>query len=197
MKIRSIYSLIFISLVGLISCGNSSCNNKCDNIVDEEHCPYFMGIPIDGDKDVVIDSLIHRGFAPKLWRDVGPYTGMFDGVECNIEIVTNHDKVSRIVVCNRYRLDEDDVKRRYNQWVMEYSNNSKYTIVDTVLIPLSCHLSYEMDCNHKTYESVFTQTAKDGETRHPVWMRIYEDGLWYYVCIYYDNILNQPHGEDL
>lgn len=117
----------------------------------------FLGIPIDGSKSEMIQKLKSKGFHSTSYnKDV--LTGEFNGIDVNVFINTNGDKVCRIMVCDANTVNERSIQIRFNRLCRQFEQNSKYTtIIDNDLIPDDEDISYEISVNHKRYEAVFYQ----------------------------------------
>ena len=72
----------------------------------------FLGIPIDGSKSDMIQKLKAKGFRVDSYNDV--LEGEFNGIDVNVYIVTNGDKVCRIMVCDANPVDERSIQIRFN-----------------------------------------------------------------------------------
>lgn len=59
----------------------------------------FLGIPVDGPKNVMIQKLKAKGFTYNQSKDI--LIGQFNDYDVELSVVTNNNKVSRIVVADR------------------------------------------------------------------------------------------------
>jgi hypothetical protein len=93
--------------------------------------PVFLGLPLGGDLEVFVDSLEDRGYEVQMMSGtVVSLTGMFDGVQCIIEVhatpksSTVHqvsvsfsefmeNEVARML---KYRQIKKQLKRKYSKW---------------------------------------------------------------------------------
>ena len=116
----------------------------------------FMGIPVDGFKSEMIQKLKEKGFVSST-VDKNILEGEFNGTQVNVYVVTNNNKVYRIMLCDAHSKDEVDIKIRFNKLCQQFKNNSKYTSLDDYTIPEDEDISYEMAANNKRYEAVFYQ----------------------------------------
>jgi hypothetical protein len=121
----------------------------------------FLGIPVDGFKFDMIRKLKEKGFVSSPYKD-DVLTGEFNGADVNIHIVTNNNKVYRIVVCDAKTISETDIRIRFNNLCRQFANNSKYTTpilasVDDYIISEDEDISYEMAVNNKRYQASFYQ----------------------------------------
>lgn len=120
----------------------------------------FLGVPVDGNKSEMIQKLKAKGYTSNPY-DKDVLIGKFNGANVNINIVTNNNKVCRIVVCDAKTMNESDIKIRFNNLCQQFQNNKKY-------IPASLsspdytlsddeNISYELLVNNKRYEAVYYQ----------------------------------------
>lgn len=116
----------------------------------------FLGIPVDGTKAEMIQKLKAKGFTSSAY-DKEILQGEFNGSQVNIHIVTNNNKVYRIMVCDANKIDETNIKIRFNKLCNQFINNSKYTTLYDNIIPDGEDISYNMLVNKKRYEAVFYQ----------------------------------------
>lgn len=121
----------------------------------------FMGIPVDGYKSEMIQKLKEKGFTvSKIQDDI--LEGEFNGMTVRVYVVTNNNKVWRIMVSQVNNEDEAAIRIRYNNLLTQFQNNKKY-------IPLSDSqfknykiaededISYEIAVHKKRYDAVFYQ----------------------------------------
>ncbi len=116
----------------------------------------FLGIPIDGSKSAMIQKLKSKGFRANSYKkDV--LEGEFNGVDVNIHIATNGDKVCRIMVCDANPVDERSIQIRFNNLCRQFEKNPKYMSIGDHLIPDDEDIAYGITVNNKRYEAVFYQ----------------------------------------
>ena len=118
----------------------------------------FLGIPVDGTKTAMIQKLKAKGFTHSTW-DKNILEGEFNGFDVNVHIVTNNNKVWRIMLADKITQDETGIKIRFNELCRQFENNKKYkSMTDKEqTIPDDEDLSYEMTVNNKRYEAVYYQ----------------------------------------
>ena len=157
--------------------------------VDENAFP-FLGIPIDGSRNFMINQLIAKGFELTRYEYL---TGQFNGEPVRVYVHTYHDKVDRIAVIFEPS-PEMDLREQYNNLLSSFEKNKKYRPITKNLVIPDDELFYWSNKKYKArYEAVATGSRKiAGE----VWFAIVEQG-GYRVGLYYDNLKNRPHGEDL
>lgn len=115
----------------------------------------FLGIPVDGTKTAMIQQLEAKGYQYNSTMDV--LTGEFNGKEVILSVVTNNNKVYRILVKDAVGSSETDIKIRFNTLCQQFENNKKYLAPQDYRIPDDEKISYEMSVNNKRYEADFYQ----------------------------------------
>lgn len=84
----------------------------------------FLGIPVDGSKSEMMQKLKAKGFTNSpVNKDA--LIGQFNGTNVDIHIVTNNNKVCRIMVCDVNTMNEGDIKIRFNKLCQQFQNNKK------------------------------------------------------------------------
>lgn len=132
----------------------------------------FLGIPVDGFKADMRKKLIAKGFTPTTYRE-DVLEGEFNGHDVYVHIVTNNNKVWRIMVADKNNINETDIKIRFNKLVRQFENNERYkkpfdSVAEEIgnlgsneeggyIIPEEEDISYEMSVNNKRYEANFCQ----------------------------------------
>jgi len=161
----------------------------------------FLGIPVDGSKSEMIQKLKSKGFtnSPDN-KDV--LVGEFNGTDVNISVVTNNNKVYRILVCDANTKNEADIKIRFNNLCYQFKNNERYvpaSLVSDYTIPDDEKISYGLTVQKKRYEASYYQLSADLEATFNklVWFMICELYGKYYIAMFYDNEYNKANGEDL
>lgn len=166
------------------------------SIYAQQNVTKFLGIPVDGSKAAMIQELRAKGFTYNTITD--RLEGEFNGEKVYILIQTNKNKVWRIIVYDKTRRDEGQIKIRYNELFQQFKDNSKYTISETYhKLSDSEDISYEISVNNKQYAAVFYQLPYEGAQNRIVWFTIIKDYGEYNIAIYYENKRNASHGEDL
>ncbi|MDR0790454.1 MAG: hypothetical protein LBO06_06635 [Bacteroidales bacterium] len=116
----------------------------------------FLGIPVGGSKSEMIQKLRSKGFTSSpANKDV--LVGEFNGVSVNIHIVTNNNKVCRIMVADANQMSEGDVKIRFNTLCKQFQNNKKYLWLSDYTLSDDEDISYGMSVKNKRYEAVYYQ----------------------------------------
>lgn len=119
----------------------------------------FLGIPVDGFKPEMIQKLKAKGFVSSEF-DNDILQGEFNGAQVYLHVVTNNNKVYRIMLTDAIRVDEIAIKNRFNTLCKQFKNNSRYFSFGDYTIPSEEDISYEMSVNNKRYEAAFYQTMK-------------------------------------
>ena len=126
-------------------------------IYAQQDVTKFLGIPVDGSKSEMIQKLKAKGYTSSpLDKDV--LVGEFNGADVNIHVVTNNNKVYRIMICDVNNIDE-----RFNRLCEQFVNNSKYSSLplEEYMIPDDEDISYEITVHKKRYEAVFYQKTDE------------------------------------
>lgn len=122
----------------------------------------FLGIPVDGTKAEMIQKLKANGYT---LDSSGEYlTGEFNGRDVNIYVVTNNNKVYRIMVADANNIYETDIKIRFNKLCSQFENNGRYVKMfadEDYYIPEDEDISYNMTVNNKRYEAAYYQYPKN------------------------------------
>ena len=118
----------------------------------------FLGIPVDGNKSDMISKLKSKGFKQSPY-DEDVLTGEFNGMDVNVCIGTQNNKVCRITVGDVNTMDEVNIKIRFNRLCDQFENNSKYINLLGKDQKIKEHedISYEMLAHKKRYEAIFYQ----------------------------------------
>ena len=170
------------------------------SVFAQKEVTKFLGIPVDGYKSEMIQKLKAKGYRYNSATDY--LEGEFNGMDVEIAVVTNNNKVYRIFVADKYSVDESQIKIRYNNLCYQFSNNSKYVTLKDYSISESEDISYELLVHNKAYQAAFFQILSDNDTdedilNRQVWFTINEQYGKYKILMYYDNGYNQANGDDL
>lgn len=84
----------------------------------------FLGIPVDGTKQQMIENLKAKGFVYDSKEDV--LSGEFNGEEVFIQVQTQGNKVWRLAVIDKSFRNETQIKIRFNKLVRQFENNESY-----------------------------------------------------------------------
>lgn len=128
---------------------------------------HFLGIPVDGYKPEMKKKLQNKGYTISP-SDKDVLVGEFNGTDVNIHIVTNNNKVYRIMVRDKIGRSEGDIKIRFNNLCHQFQNSEKYIPAalspSDNIIPEEEDISYEMSVKNKRYEAVFYQLPTNLDT---------------------------------
>ena len=142
---KKILSIIAMAFLALAICAH------------EKDVTTFLGIPIDGSKSAMRKKLISKGFTPK--NDIGTeyFVGEFNGYNVNVNVVTNNNKVWRIVLHDKNCQGEADIRIRFNTLCHQFEKNERYYTPEDFTIPEKEDISYEMTVNKKLYSASYYQ----------------------------------------
>lgn len=146
----------------------------------------FLGIPVDGNKQQMIQKIKEKGYLYNSNYD--RLEGEFNGRDVFIYVVTNNNKVYRILVEDAVYSSEGDIKIRFNTLLRQFENNNqKYFSMSTEDGELSESedISYEMTVNNKRYEAAFIQTNNtlDSVTLSKKWRNLIRKTMGMIICL--------------
>lgn len=132
----------------------------------QKNVTQFMGIPIDGTKSAMIQKLKAKGFTYNATDDV--LSGQFNGRNVNLHVVTNNNKVYRIMVADAVGTTEGEIKIRFNTLCNQFEKNGKYlpqNLLGQYTLSDDEDISYEMNVHNKRYQAAYYQvTEADQDT---------------------------------
>jgi len=151
-KILKIFALIFMQFLLSVS------------LYAQQDVIQFLGIPVDGSKSEMIKKLKGKGYTSHPYsKDV--LVGEFNGTDVEIHIVTNNNKVCRIMVSDANTRSVGNIKIRFNNLCRQFQNNKKYLTAplskSDYTIPEDDDISYNMSVKNKRYEAIFYQLPTD------------------------------------
>ena len=121
----------------------------------------FLGIPVDGTKNAMIQKLKEKGFTYNARLDY--LEGEFNGRDVKLYLVSNNNRVYRVFIKDAIGLDETEIKVRFNRLCSQFKKNEKY-------IPANFEgkyelnededISYEMLVHKKRYEASYYQLGE-------------------------------------
>ena len=117
----------------------------------------FLGIPVDGTETEMKQKLIAKGFVPKKMGDLEWLEGEFNGHDVNVYIGTNNNKVYRIMLADKNRVDEAQIKIHFNNLVKQFENNKRYYAFGDYSLSDEEDISYEMIVHNKIYAAYYSQ----------------------------------------
>ncbi len=123
----------------------------------------FLGIPVDGTKAAMIQKLKAKGFKHNVTFDY--LEGEFNGRDVEVHVVTNNNKVWRIMVKDKYPTSkESTIKTRFNTLCDQFVKNGKYipaNLTGEYKIDEDEDISVQMEVYNKVYEAVYFQTSEN------------------------------------
>lgn len=133
----------------------------------QKNVTQFLGIPVDGTKAAMMQKLKAKGYTYNAKLDC--LEGEFNGRDVTLHIVTNNNKVWRIMVSDAYPTrNEADIRVRFNTLCRQFSKNGKYMPVDITgefEISEDEDISIQMSLYNKRYEAAYYQvTEADKDT---------------------------------
>ena len=119
----------------------------------------FIGIPIDGPKEQLIEKIKAKGFRGSPYHEY--LEGQFNGRNVQIYVKDNHGIAWRVFVAfpktNAYR-----VRFEYNQLLNQFLQNDKYFPLEPFEeIPHDEDIPYEMTVHNKDYSAGFGFISPD------------------------------------
>lgn len=120
----------------------------------------FMGIPIDGTKAEMVEKIKAKGFTYNAKEDC--LEGEFNGRDSYISVVTNRNKVYRIVVRDANYMNKNDIKIRFNRLVWQFLENNRYMPTDykgEYFIDDDLNIEYETLVEKRRFEASFCQIS--------------------------------------
>jgi hypothetical protein len=151
----------------------------------------FMGIPVDGDKASMVRALRGKGFALSS-SNSSMLIGEFNGKQVNVHIVTNNNKVCRIMVTEVVGVGEGDIKINFNKLYNQFKDNKNYmsALASDGIIPDDEDISYEMLVSKKRYEASFYQKSSTSDSA-----RTARELQEYFLTKYTKDQLDNPSAE--
>ncbi|MBQ4420228.1 MAG: hypothetical protein II878_01625 [Bacteroidales bacterium] len=125
----------------------------------------FLGIPVDGTKNQMIQKIKAKGFTYNQKQD--RLKGKFNGRDVYVSVVTNKNKVWRIMVQDVVPSSETDIRIRFNELCRQFAENEKYlaqNLTGNYEIESDENISYNITVRNKRYQAgYFQMTEKDKE----------------------------------
>lgn len=153
--------ILFVAVCILFGAGNVMAQqNK-----NKTEVTKFLGIPVDGTKNQMIQKIKAKGFTYNQKQD--RLKGKFNGRDVYVSVVTNKNKVWRIMVQDVVPSSETDIKIRFNELCRQFAENEKYVpqnLTGNYEIESDEDISYNITVRNKRYEAgYFQMTEKDKE----------------------------------
>lgn len=151
----------------------------------------FLGIPVDGTKQEMIQKLKSKGFTYN--QRLEALEGEFNGEEVLIQVQTQNNKVWRLFIMDTESRSEEQIKIRFNKLVSQFENNGKYIpLKETQTIDENEDISYEISVHDKQYQANFLS-----ETDGFAWFTIGRLKGGYCIAMFYESPKNAANGSDL
>lgn len=153
--------ILFVAVCILFGAGNVMAQqNK-----NKTEVTKFLGIPVDGTKNQMIQKIKAKGFTYNQKQD--RLKGKFNGRDVYVSVVTNKNKVWRIMVQDVVPSSETDIRIRFNELCRQFAENEKYVpqnLTGNYEIESEEDISYNITVRNKRYEAAYFQmTEKDKE----------------------------------
>ncbi|MEE0977094.1 MAG: hypothetical protein UH543_05055 [Bacteroidales bacterium] len=157
----------------------------------QEEVIKFLGIPVDGTKQEMIEKLKSKGFTYNQQKDV--LEGEFNGEQVNITVQTKNSKVWRLAIADKRFRRGRQIKERFNTLVAQFENNDKYIpLLESQTIDENENISYQISFNDKKYAAYFVSKISGY-----VYFQIFKNGRDYVIGMYYENPKNEANDSDL
>ena len=158
----------------------------------------FLGIPVDGKPEDVKKHLRGKGFVVAKEFGQNFFSGEYEGERVILCVASNKGRVARIGVTDAMTRSAEEIKKRYNALIKRYAEDENYVSFegDNELIADNEDVDYELRTNDKVYEADFYQQPKDENASREVmekkfvWFKICEDGGYFYIVMFFDNVYN-------
>ena len=131
------------------------------SFAQEKDVTKFLGIPVDGTKAEMIAKLKEKGFTQVDFDDDVILEGELNGTDVYIIVVTNNNKVYRIMVSDKNRISETDIKARFNTLCNQFKDNNKYLSIADYTISEDEDISYQLNVKNKRYQAIFYQVNQE------------------------------------
>ena len=131
------------------------------SFAQEKDVTKFLGIPVDGTNAEMIAKLKEKGFTQVDFDDDVILEGEFNGTDVYIIVVTNNNKVYRIMVSDKNRISETDIKARFNTLCNQFKDNNKYLSIADYTISEDEDISYQLNVKNKRYQAIFYQVNQE------------------------------------
>lgn len=118
---------------------------------------HFLGIPVDGPKDEMIEKLKNKGFTYYIAEDY--FTGYYYGYPVYLFVQAEHGVVNRVIVYDIPQRSEKEIKKRFNAICDKFGKSNRYvSLIDhSVKIPKDEDILHEMTVNKKRYRGIYNQ----------------------------------------
>ena len=164
----------------------------------QEEVIKFLGIPVDGTKQEMIEKLKSKGFTNEqifYGRNIRSdyLEGEFNGEKVEIRIQTQNNKVWRLEITDKTYRSKREIISRFNKLVGQFENNGKYTpYKEYQTIDENEDIGRKISYYDKQYKASFIP-----KTSGKVWFTIDKLRDSYRIVMYYENTKNEADGSDL
>ncbi len=128
----------------------------CVNIFAQRDVTTFLGVPIDGAKDELLEKLKDKGWLPSM-KGSDVLHGQFEKIDLELRVVTYNDTVYRIVLSDRSTFDEKEIITRYNMLCDYFLESHRYSGNASQKLSETMDLTYEMKTMNRHIDAVFYQ----------------------------------------
>lgn len=104
----------------------------------------------------MIQKLKNKGYVSSP-HDKDILVGEFNGADVRLYVVTNNNKVYRIMVADVNTKSESDIKIRFNELCRQFQNNENYISLSDCTLSDKEDISYEMSVHAKRYQADYYQ----------------------------------------
>lgn len=112
----------------------------------------FLGFPVDGSKQQMIENLKSKGFSYNSFDDC--LTGQFNGEQVEVYVHTNHSIVDRVMVSFPSTSSKSEIKNRFNRLIRQFDDNGKYfSLGENKPITMDEDIAYEIAAHDKQYQA--------------------------------------------
>ncbi len=119
----------------------------------------FLGIPVDGTKDHLVEKIKAKGFKYNSFLDC--LSGQFNGRDVDVYVVDNHGVAYRVFVAFP-ETSEYNIRSEFNHLLSQFLRNDKYVPMrECEVIDQKEDISYEMTVNKKQYGASFAYISPD------------------------------------
>lgn len=192
---KKILFILLMCVATLTACEHN--NNNTKNTIK------FLGIPVDGTKQEMIEQLQTKGFEYDTTKDC--LVGEFNGIKSNIQLATINNKVWRVIIINNNYLNKFLADTVFDRFIEDFSNNEKYIRLNDDEISEQYTLSFWRKCCqdilyfNKCAVFAFKNSIKEDNFSEGVaiytFYNTFDGG--YGIMILYSNHNNAANGEDL
>lgn len=129
-------------------------------LLAQKYPTRFLGFPIDGPKQTMIENIKSRGYEYHAGEDY--FTGIYFGEPVYIFVNTRDGRVNRVLVYDIIQRDSAEIKKRFNDVYIRFKDNKLYTYMSGKKGKISMNENISMGINQysKNYRAVYGQHRK-------------------------------------